>query len=877
MLLIFFSVCSALTHLGCVRRTTVRMAAEQRRGLAAVPEVLSLWSSAVVQTFADMANNQSIAEPPRRNVSSVAKNGTVSKRRRVVSAVSGATRAVVGVISRRRRRRERRSYLVNAELRRSWKETTVAEPVKERPVVALESMTVPMSIESLAQTVSSLRDNALLLSGSLSRERSDALDVAMAIEEYEATEVAPLVSDDLASSPQAAPNNRFAPPVDALEARMDIALGVADALAQETTSKLPIDVVAGAALSVRSRGELGRFCRDSELMTGLVDAVVGNPNDVLALDALAHIVALDSASSRDPIVKGGPLVNQKKIESGDVAEWLCRRKDLIEWIGRLLESEDTKMRRSTVRLALRLAAHVGGGDVAVEALRANGKLRRYLRRMARTADDPERARARVKAARNACSRAVAFYEAEKKGDEAKNETSVGPPPTPSAAYWRRSRGLLSPPIMRNLEDKELRDALKLNAVLGLRRLSPRVGVKRRRRRGVRVLCLDGGGTRGVITIELLRQLQKRCFDGHEPHEVFDLVVGTSTGAILAVLLGAKHCALDVAADMYDQLVSRIFVKKTVRGSTSLVLRRAYYDERDIETVFDELLGDDDCLDAAEPPRTPAVACLATLLSVAPAKICLLRNYDYPPKPHAIRRLVGAPRKESRYAGSCRLPIRDALRAATAAPTLFTPITLRNQLLCDGALISNNPTAVAIHEAAALFPGRPLECVVSVGTGEMEVVETKRADLTWEAIVAQLVDSATSTSLVHEFLSDMAPKRRYWRFNPDIPPSPIDATDASALAAFRKYARDYFDSDDTKKRADSLRDKLRISRPDNDDAATRRDDASSSSWWPRRGLLRGTALRRPPPPQKEHSAPGIPEEDTSDVKPPPVEETPKETS
>lgn len=101
----------------------------------------------------------------------------------------------------------------------------------------------------------------------------------------------------------------------------------------------------------------------------------------------------------------------------------------------------------------------------------------------------------------------------------------------------------------------------------------------------------------------------------EPHEVFDLIVGTSTGAILAVLLGAKQCTLANAAGMYDKLVSRIFVKKSVssqagmwcrheasmqvQGSTMLVLRRAYYDERNIEAVFDELLGDDDFLDSAE--------------------------------------------------------------------------------------------------------------------------------------------------------------------------------------------------------------------------------------------------------------------------------------
>ncbi|KAK7247962.1 calcium-independent phospholipase [Aureococcus anophagefferens] len=332
-------------------------------------------------------------------------------------------------------------------------------------------------------------------------------------------------------------------------------------------------------------------------------------------------------------------------------------------------------------------------------------------------------------------------------------------------------GLLSPAPPADDADVERRLAARLRAALG-RRDAPT-------NRGLRVLSLDGGGSRGVITIQLLKELQARAFPGREPSDVFDLVVGTSTGAILAVLLGAKQCSLDVAARLYDALIDRIFVKEGGKGDVQLVLRRARYDENHIEDVLRDLLGDDDLLDAAEAPGAPEVAILSTLLSVCPATISLLRSYEYPDD------------SESRYPGTCQLSLRSALRAATAAPTLFTPLKLKHQLLCDGALIANNPSAVAIHEAGKLFPGVPIDAVVSVGTGEKFTKNLDAHELGWDGIVTQLIDSATSTTLIHDAVADLAPPGSYFRFSPNIHDDAIDTTDAATLATYRADAVAFF--------------------------------------------------------------------------------------
>ena len=59
----------------------------------------------------------------------------------------------------------------------------------------------------------------------------------------------------------------------------------------------------------------------------------------------------------------------------------------------------------------------------------------------------------------------------------------------------------------------------------------------RRRRGVRVLCLDGGGVRGLVQLEILRQMEERlAVKDQKITDLFDYIVGTSTGGIIALAM-----------------------------------------------------------------------------------------------------------------------------------------------------------------------------------------------------------------------------------------------------------------------------------------------------------------------------------------------------
>ena len=56
----------------------------------------------------------------------------------------------------------------------------------------------------------------------------------------------------------------------------------------------------------------------------------------------------------------------------------------------------------------------------------------------------------------------------------------------------------------------------------------------RRRCGSRVLCLDGGGIRGLLQMATLREIERQA--GMKIVELFDWIVGTSTGGIIALSL-----------------------------------------------------------------------------------------------------------------------------------------------------------------------------------------------------------------------------------------------------------------------------------------------------------------------------------------------------
>lgn len=294
-------------------------------------------------------------------------------------------------------------------------------------------------------------------------------------------------------------------------------------------------------------------------------------------------------------------------------------------------------------------------------------------------------------------------------------------------------------------------------------------------KGLRILSFDGGGTRGVLSLALLKELMKRTGKS-SPYELFDIICGTSTGGIIAALFGIQRSKVDDAEKLYDSLISRIFGQKS---NLKLVTSNAFYDEQEFEKILRDLCGDELLIDSNRFDCS-RVFCVSTQVNKYPASIQIWRNYNY------------APGQESRYNGAFRVNTMTAIRATTAAPTFFTPVSFEGGLFSDGALVANNPTAIALQEAKVLYPNIPVECVVSIGTGYYSSRSSKvqgNSVMGWDVLVNQLVASSTDTEDVHALLNDFLPNDKYFRLNPVLQDNlAIDEKNMTVLTDLKKLAR-----------------------------------------------------------------------------------------
>lgn len=75
----------------------------------------------------------------------------------------------------------------------------------------------------------------------------------------------------------------------------------------------------------------------------------------------------------------------------------------------------------------------------------------------------------------------------------------------------------------------------------------------------RILCLSGGGVRGVAQLQVLKKLEVDY--GKPLHEVYDLIIGTSVGAINASLVATGAISMVDLDKKYDDMIHTIFKKR----------------------------------------------------------------------------------------------------------------------------------------------------------------------------------------------------------------------------------------------------------------------------------------------------------------------------
>ncbi|CAI0407156.1 unnamed protein product [Linum tenue] len=321
------------------------------------------------------------------------------------------------------------------------------------------------------------------------------------------------------------------------------------------------------------------------------------------------------------------------------------------------------------------------------------------------------------------------------------------------------------------------------------------------KQGLRILSMDGGGMKGLATVQILKAIEKGT--GKRIHELFDLICGTSTGGMLAVALGIKQMTLDECEEIYKNLGKLVFAEpvpkdneaaswrekldqlyKSSSQSFRVVVHGSKHSADEFERLLKEMCDDEDgdLLIESAVKGIPKVFVVSTLVSMMPAQPFIFRNYQYPvgtpevpstPTEGSGVTVLGSPfagsqigYKRSASIGSCKHHVWQAIRASSAAPYYLDDYSDDINRWQDGAIVANNPTIFAIREAQLLWPDTRIDCLVSVGCGS---VPTKSRKGGWRYLDTGqvLIESACSVDRVEEALSTllpMLPEIQYFRFN-----------------------------------------------------------------------------------------------------------------
>ncbi|KAL0930568.1 ankyrin repeat protein [Colletotrichum truncatum] len=233
-------------------------------------------------------------------------------------------------------------------------------------------------------------------------------------------------------------------------------------------------------------------------------------------------------------------------------------------------------------------------------------------------------------------------------------------------------------------------------------------------RPVRLLSLDGGGIRGVSSILILKEVMRqvnvdrKLKDHLQPWQVFDLIGGTSTGGIIALMLGCLRMSVDECYEVYLKLAKTIFKPKrwkcdVFNRGLDLISAKERYDSAKMEElvmqIIKERTGSRNSM-LQDPQRASSCKVFVTTVRAEDNELLLLRSYV---------------NKQQLDTHSSSFEMWEALRATSAASTYFKEYRRGNEGYVDGAFKSNNPIFEVHNEAADLWPGRDV-FLISIGTG-----------------------------------------------------------------------------------------------------------------------------------------------------------------
>lgn len=189
-----------------------------------------------------------------------------------------------------------------------------------------------------------------------------------------------------------------------------------------------------------------------------------------------------------------------------------------------------------------------------------------------------------------------------------------------------------------------------------------------------IISLDGGGMRGILTIQLLKQLEEVA--GIPCYELADMIAGTSTGAIISGLIVGGHNAIEIEK-MYEDLVTQVFDKKKLH---SRFLNPPAFSKEKYRELLREIIGN----------ATLETACSMNDLDL------LITSKDMSAAEETFFSCFK--QCDGTYYGTYKnVLLRAVMEATMSAPTYFYPL---ERFVDGGTTTYNNPSLAAYMEAVS---------------------------------------------------------------------------------------------------------------------------------------------------------------------------------
>ncbi|KAH7339031.1 acyl transferase/acyl hydrolase/lysophospholipase, partial [Rhizoctonia solani] len=315
----------------------------------------------------------------------------------------------------------------------------------------------------------------------------------------------------------------------------------------------------------------------------------------------------------------------------------------------------------------------------------------------------------------------------------------------------------------------------------------------------------GGEAKGLSSLLILQDIMNRLKGSTgttpQPWEHFDLIAGSGTGAISAIMLGRLRMNIDDAISAYIKLISNVFSDKKFLANGPAAYSTTKL-EQELKEIVRKATGDED--ERMMEKNSGQVRCRVVVYAMHAHNMnavlpCAFRTY--PSGAYAMP--------------DCR--IWEAVRASTANPHLFKSIEILNRELgikqpyIGGGIGYSNPTGHLLKEAAATFPDQPVASITSIGTGYTHTIRLPaprlytHGHITHNSVLelAHMIamDNQRVAQEMANYFSDTLDL--YFRFEVGQGMQGIEATESGKQGEIASHVYAYISDPDVDRRLNSL--------------------------------------------------------------------------